>query len=297
MKNNPPSSDSPNNLVGDTKMQRPALPDFFEPPVVEVSLSLQFEPLRNLQTPHLGIFWSDIRHQFPFAEEQPPIPPAVEVLGPPPHAESSMRVEVLRIPPVNRCWFMNAGRSELLQVQRDRFIANWRKHSQQDQYPRYERVRDIFLTGLQRFQEFVKREELGTIVPNQCEVTYVNRIVAGKGWEKAGELGNVVTVWSQQYSDEFLSQPEDVRFNIKYSMVNDDGQQVGRLHISLEPKLSAEDNTLIFIMVLTARGKPEGEGIEGALRFFDRGRKYIVRGFTSITTPRMHEIWRRRDRR
>src|SRR5438067_1844979 len=101
---------------------RPELPDFLEPPVVEVSLSLQFEPLRKLHNPHIGIFWSEVRHQFPFVEEQPPLPPVLEVLGPPPQAESSMRVEVLRVPPVVRSWFMNPSRSELIQVQQDRFI-------------------------------------------------------------------------------------------------------------------------------------------------------------------------------
>jgi hypothetical protein len=71
---------------------------------------------------------------------------------------------------------------------------------------------------------------------------------------------------------------------------------VGRLHISLEPKYST-DGSLVFVMVLTARGKPSAPNAQGIRDFFDLGRKWIVRGFTSITTEQMHDLWGRNDRR
>jgi hypothetical protein len=51
----------------------------------------------------------------------------------------------------------------------------------------------------------------------------------------------------------------------------------------------------MYVMNLTARGRPDEESIEGALRFLDIGREWIVRGFAAVTTPEMHAIWRRRD--
>jgi hypothetical protein len=35
-------------------------------------------------------------------------------------------------------------------------------------------------------------------------------------------------------------------------------------------------------------------GHERIFRFFDLGRDQIVRGFTSITTPEMHQFWKRK---
>jgi hypothetical protein len=50
----------------------------------------------------------------------------------------------------------------------------------------------------------------------------------------------------------------------------------------------------MFLLTLTARGRPGSDGIPGVLQFLDVGREWIVRGFTSITTATMHKIWGRR---
>lgn len=279
-----------------TKNTRPALPDFRQPPVVEVTLSVQHSPLVELRTPHLGLFWETVKTEFPVIQEQLPIAPVIEVLGLPPEQEAGMRVELLRVPPIPRCWFMRKDESELLQVQQDRFISNWRKTPPGVDYPRYEHVRDVFFDNFQIYQEFLKREAIGEIIPNQCEVTYVNHIHAGEIWTKPGQLGKVFTVWTPTYSDEFLSEPEDVRFAIRYAITDDKEEMVGRLHISLEPKYSTDGN-LLFVMILTARGKPSAPSTQGIRDFFDLGRKWIVRGFTSITTQQMHDLWERHDSR
>jgi len=275
--------------------QRPALPDFQRPPVIEVSLSVQYEPLSQLRTPHLGLFWESIRDHFPVIQEQPPLAPVIEVMGLPPDQEGGMRVELLKVPPVPRCWFMSKDGSELLQVQQDRFISNWRKTAREMDYPRYEHVRDMFFENFRLYEEFVNKEKLGDIIPNQCEVTYVNHIPAGETWTNPGQLGKVFTVWTPTYSDEFLSDPEDVKFAIRYAIPGEaQGSVIGRLHISLEPKYSA-DGSLMFVMILTARGLPGAPNAEGVQQFFDLGRKWIVRGFTSITTQQLHEFWGRND--
>jgi len=242
------------------------------------------------------LFWEKIRTKFPVVQEQQPIAPVIEVLGLPPDQEAGMRVELLKVPPVPRCWFMNNEGSELLQVQQDRFISNWRKTPPGVDYPRYEHVREVFFDNFRFYEEFLGRERLGEIIPNQCEVTYVNHIHAGEIWSKPGQLGKVFTVWAPTYSDEFLSEPEDVRFVIRYAITDDNADMVGRLHISLEPKYSTDGN-LVFVMVLTARGKPSASSAQGIRDFFDLGRKWIVRGFTSITTQQMHDLWGRHDRR
>ena len=34
------------------------LPDFEAPPLIEVAISVQFEPIPDLQTPQIGLLWS-----------------------------------------------------------------------------------------------------------------------------------------------------------------------------------------------------------------------------------------------
>ncbi len=272
---------------------RPPLPDFAAPPVTEVALSVQFDPLASLRTPQLGLLWQDFRNRFPKTEEHPPLPSVIEKFGVLGLPKVGVRFEMTL--PVPRCWFLNEAGTELIQVQQDRFVHNWRKVGQGDEYPRYECIRETFKAELDTFCQFLAREQLGELVPNQCEVTYINHIVSGQGWEKHGQIGEVVRVWTSCYDDTFLSEPEDVRLAVRYVIPDSAGNPLGRLLVSVEPAYRAVDDTPILVLQLTARGRPDGEGLEGALRFLDTGREWVVRGFASMTAPRMHEIWGRRD--
>ncbi len=42
-----------------------SLPDFGEPPLIEVALSVQFDKLDTLQIPQLGLAWQAFRNRFP----------------------------------------------------------------------------------------------------------------------------------------------------------------------------------------------------------------------------------------
>lgn len=272
---------------------QPRLPDFADPPVIEVALSVQLEPLTALRVPHLGLLWSEFRSEFPRIEEHPPRAAVIEQFGTPRPPKMDVRVEAAF--PIPQCRFLNDRGTELIQVQQDRFVHNWRKVGTGEEYPRYEFVRRRFEVELDTFRQFLAREHLGELVPNQCEVTYVNHITSGAGWEKHGELGEILTVWMTRYSDSFLSGPEDIGLRVRYIIPGPDGNPLGRLWVSIDPAYRTEDDRPIYVLMLTARGRPIGKGIEGALGFLDIGREWVVRGFTSVSTPKMHRIWGRRD--
>jgi uncharacterized protein (TIGR04255 family) len=198
-------------------------------------------------------------------------------------------------PPLPRVWFLNETQNELIQFQRDRFIVNWRQGAESEPYPRYARIRERFLYAYGLLTEFLGMEKLGEIAPTQCELTYVNHMPAGEGWATAGELDHVVTVWENAYSDNYLPIPEDAAFRARYRMDDDQGKPLGRLHIVCHPGIRVVDTNPIFAMNFTARGEPMPADLAGALRLFDIEHEWIVRGFASITTPRMHEIWRRKN--
>ena len=271
-----------------------ALPNFTDPPVVEVALAVQFEPLTNLRTPQIGLLWTNFRKRFPKIEEHLPLDPMMERFGVKGEPTVRVRLEMRHNPPVPRCWFLNDAGTELIQVQQDRFAHNWRKVGEGEEYPRYEHVRDTFRSELCIFERFLDCEKVGSLTPNQCEVTYVNHIVAGQGWSSHGELARVSTLFSAKYSEEFLPELEEVRLSGSYVIPGGDGQPLGRLHFSIAPVYRRADDRAMFLLKLVARGRPEGEGLDGALRFLDTGREWIVRGFAAITTPEMHKVWGRR---
>src|SRR5207248_3295992 len=149
------------------------LPDFRAPPVTEVAIGVQFGTLDRLLAPHLGLIWAEFRDQFPEIEEHPPLDPVFETFSDKAPGLPVPHLELLATLPTPRVFFINTARTELLQVQRDRFIHNWRKIGDGDAYPRFERMLETFKAGFLKFEAVVTHEGLGSIIPNQCEVSYI----------------------------------------------------------------------------------------------------------------------------
>ncbi len=45
-------------------------PSYLDPPVIEVVLSAQFEPLKQFGLPHFGRLWSKFQREFPLTEDR-----------------------------------------------------------------------------------------------------------------------------------------------------------------------------------------------------------------------------------
>src|SRR5260370_4551625 len=273
----------------------PKLPEFGEPPVVEVAISLQFKALEALRTPHFGLLWSRFRNEgYTRIEEHGELEPAFEEFEASQVPKVGIRVQTFDdAPPPPRVWFLNEPQNELIQMQRDRLIVNWRRGAQSEPYPRYPHIIERFRSALTSFIEFTTLEKLGDPVPTQCEVTYVNHMPSGLGWTKHGELDHVVTTWANRYSDEYLGTPEDIGLQVRYRMDNETGTALGRLHVVVQPAYRTTDGQPIFVMNLTARGRPQPGDLAGSYELFHPEHKRIVRGFTSITTQNMPSLCRR----
>jgi len=223
--------------------------------------------------------------------------PAIEDFGKPktPQIRLQLNLPDRPIDEISRVWFMKEDGTQLVQLQQDRLVHNWRKTGTEDVYPRYEAIRSSYRSEIELLESFLAEEGLGVIAPKQCEVVYVNHIEASQDWNIHSELDRVLTTWKSEYSDNFLLSPEDVTFNARYR-IHDDSSPIGRLHIQAQPALRNVDQRPLIVLTLTARGMlPADEtGHERIFRFFDLGRDQIVRGFTSITTPEMHQFWKRK---
>jgi uncharacterized protein (TIGR04255 family) len=274
-------------------MEQSALPDFESPPVVEVAISLQFERLESLRIPHLGVLWEVFRKDgYSQIEEHGELEPTFEEFGRLGGPRVRLRLEAFEdAPPAPRIWFLNEAKTELIQVQRDRIIVNWRQGAQSEPYPRYVHVLERFKSALSSLENFLGSENLGSVTPTQCEITYVNHIPTGPVWSRHGDLDRVVTTWRNRYSREYLPPLEDATFRARYRMGGTPEKPLGRLHVTVEPAYKSGDLLPILAIVLVARGKPEPADSIAAFQLFDREHEWIVRGFLSLTTPEMHGFW------
>ena len=270
-------------------------PKFASPPITELALSVQFESRIEFHVPHFGLLWERFRTEFPKTQEHPPLDRTTEEFGARPPLGIGVRLELMDEPPMPRCWFLNELETELIQVQRDRLIVNWRKGSGDEQYPLFERVQALFERAYNEFSAFVQQEQLGDLVPDQCEVTHADHIVGDGVWERHGQLDKVLTVWSPPSAEEMPLEAESARVAVQYVIPDDGGAPIGRLHVQVLPAYRRADDVPIIVMNTTARGRPVGDGLDGIRRFFAIGHEWAVRAFVALTTPQMHQVWGRRD--
>jgi uncharacterized protein (TIGR04255 family) len=269
-------------------------PSFDNPPVNEVVLGVQFEPIAGLEVAHLGLYWDRIRSLFPLTETKGPLAQQVEVFGD--VKAPQIQLQLSETYPAPRCWFISQSRTELIQIQADRFLFNWRKSDQSSVYPRYPYVRSKFSEHVEQFTAFLHDVGLGALSPNTCEVTYINHIeVDNAVFARIGQLESVLEIWSGNTSDRFLAElsgPEEAEIRVSYRIPGPSGAPVGRLRIVAEPRVKLTDQRFLLRLTLSARGAPLEPSLTGVMQFLDLGREYVVRGFTSITTARMHDLWR-----
>ncbi len=264
------------------------LPDFADPPVNETVLSIQYAPIQDFGIPHFGPYWEEIRSEFSKFQVQPALPPATERFEGPPQG-MGIGIQFVSQPDV-RCWFLDETGGRLIQLQRDRFIHNWRQITGKEKYPRYPIVKKTFETEWKRFCAFLRREKLELPQVNQCEITYVNHIEYERGWKGYGELSRVIAPWSGAYSGDFLPPPEQVNIEAHFRFPND----MGRLHISATPVIRVKDVQEVLQITMVARGAPKSSRDEDIFEWMDLGREWVVRGFSDFTAKSMHSIWGRK---
>jgi uncharacterized protein (TIGR04255 family) len=265
-----------------------AEPEFEKPPIVEVALGVQFSPLSALRTVHLGLLWSMFRKDFPRTEDQPPLARAIERFDKP--DLPLFRIEPAPLTP--RSWFLSKDGSELVQVQQDRFVHNWRKMGSNTAYPRYRNLREKFAENLRTFESFAKAEQLGEFKPDQCELTYVDHIESGEVWKDFTQVDAVIRSWQPPKTDVKELVHENVTLEINHLILGKDGKPRGRLHIRVAPVYRMSDHAPILSLEFLARGAPLAPGINGILGFLDLAHDCTLGVFTTMTTTAIQKSWR-----
>jgi uncharacterized protein (TIGR04255 family) len=269
------------------------LVSFGRPPVSEVVLGVQFsEPVVDLEV--LATFGLRVKGELPGREQHEPLATVEETFAAPP---APRRIE-LRIVPgfvLPRTWFISADHGQLVQLQADRFVFNWRRIAPDDHYPRYAALRPVFERHLSTLRGCLAEAGRPAGTVNFAEVTYINEL----SWPDAPTdqhppLSRGLQLVSDVSTDGFLPQAEDTTFQARFRIADPhdlNQAPVGRLYVSAEPALRSVDVVPIYLLKMTAHIVMPMPDDPALVRALDIGREWAVRAFDQVSTPEQKALW------
>jgi len=261
-----------------SKISADPLPSYKQSPVDEVVCGIRFEPLPQLKVPHIGLLWEKFRQEYPVTQHAIPIA-----------TDASLLVDETTGVPLPRIWFISKADNELVQFQLDRFYYNWRHRG--DDYPRYPSIVEKFEKAKRQLDAFTDELLLGTITIVECELTYINHIPKGQGWESIDDLPKVIRdfTWQKQ-KHSFLPAPANVAWQTRFPLPNGKGW----LNVKLNQAKRKVDGVPLLILELAAKGLGEETTATALRNWFDLAHEWIVCGFADLTTKETQEtIWKR----
>lgn len=265
--------------------------DFATPPVVEVVTAVRFSPMRHETFLAFASHWRDAwKADFPGFELQGSYESPVERFSEVAPQAPTLSFEFPPVMVLPRVWISSADGQHLLQVQRDWFAANWRRHggASEATYPHWPARRAEFEKRWGEFSGWLiaQGETLDAV---QCEVTYINHIAPVAGiWTSHGDVERVLPGLS--VGSELPARAEQAAWRSQYVVDAEGDLPQARLHVSLTPAFGGSSEPKpIYVLELTVRGAPGPGGDFG--KFGDRGRRVIVESFISMTSSELRDAW------
>lgn len=258
--------------------------EFNNPPVVEVVCGVLFSNSEQIKTAHIGAFWQVIKDEFPRIEDAPPLDPQVEA-----NEEFNLVSQTIvsfgNLPPIRRAWFISEDGRNLIQIQGDRFIFNWKRAKEEDTYPRYTNVKVKFEKYLKKFKDFCKDAGLGDLEYRQFELIYVNHITKNNGLNLLKKESLFIDHKRLDDNRRFLPPPASINWNSSYTLP----KGYGRLHVTMQTALAySQSIEEIVRMDLTARGIPREISSETIEDWFETAHEWIIKGFADLTSNELH---------
>jgi len=185
-----------------------------------------------------------------------------------------------------RVSFVDSSSTNLVQVQNNFILHNWRKTDALSLYQHYTVTRDSLLADWKDFRDFLTQHSLKFTQVLRCEVSYFNHLVRGDDWQDYAELSKLFPSWKGTRADGSLSTPQMIGITASYSHAS------GMLQIASQPALRRDGKEIIQLTV-TAAGAPKDQDDDSLFGCLDACHQTAIDGFTEFTSEELHRRWRR----
>jgi hypothetical protein len=241
---------------------------------------MAFHPLDGLRASHYGLFWNQIREEFPETEDQPPL------IRP----EEAFSMAIQPRYPLPRCWYVHRDRNLLIQLQGNRIWLNWRRLGSSSQYPRFPALLDIFQRISSQLAEFFRVANVGLLMPVSFDLTYVNHIPLGAICPSYDRVGNFMRDVAWRRRDSKLPVPEGIAWTGTFAVegirlaaeLKTGKEQVGELRPLYVLELRATSPNLLVAERLA----------DSNFEWYTHAHGILLDAFDDLTTPEArHEHW------
>ncbi|PCJ44518.1 MAG: hypothetical protein COA81_01025 [Alphaproteobacteria bacterium] len=249
-------------------------PHFKKPPIIEVVCSVEFEPIEAFQSAHFGDYWSRIKYDFPDTQDVAPVERMNSNQG------DSITLRIRTSPPLPRVWFVGKSEHELIQLQDNRFMYNWRKLDIDDgEYPRFETVFKAFKKHWDEFVSFVEGR-FGDLHIKQLELSYINEIHESGTSKNISDLPDILCSTSiSSKKNGFLPRLNGFNWKTAYLLPNN----CGHLTVNAMNALPKPQEPLILRLDIVATGMPNNEMADPLNDWFNLAHDWVVNGFLDVT--------------
>ena len=246
---------------------------FENPPINEVVISTYLNPpISDLRSEHIGLFWQRIKDEFPVVRQQPPVGIRPELSDKEPF-------------PMPRYWFIADDEVNLIQIQKNAFMFNWRRRDHE--YPRFHgNIKPAFDHYYSLFSEFIRRE-IGIAEPSieLCELNYINALEHCEFWAGPQETKTVIPSFSIVAPGiNVLGSPD---FNCNYAYVVTTDLQI---NINIRSGVKAQQrNVPVLIFEIKAVGRMDQIAEPGTDEWFERAHNAVISCFLGITNQEIQD--------
>jgi uncharacterized protein (TIGR04255 family) len=253
------------------------------PPINELIIGAYFDqPIMPLHAEHVGLFWAEVRKEFPKSQQQPEL--SLPIIGP----TLSFQVGFSDEPyPMPRFWLVSEDDTTLMQIQKNAFIFNWRKRD--TDYPHFENVKLSFDNYFIRYLEFLRRElRVESLSIQVVELTYSNLIESGAYWVDPSDTPRLIPALTIPDPGMPLEGKPDFNYLTAYKLASDLTLNVA-VRSARKP---TEASKPVLVFELRALGALGAASKMDADAWYDRAHEAIGRCFTAMTNPDIqHEYW------
>lgn len=256
--------------------------DFGKPPIVEVAMSIQFEPLKTFHIGMLGVVWDAFRKEYPDCRFNGRVDYIIEKFGVSPQPKRA-GFKFLDKPEIPRMMLSTEDGQYLIQVQEDRFILNWRKVSADCTYPRHELIKNRLFDAFEKFKVTILGLGEGKPIPNQFEITNVN-LIRSNG-------DNITDLFEDVLTNQYFNRQEEGVEGLSVSLrhvLKDGGEPVGRLYTTIDSDSAPEIDEGVVTLKFTARMHPTASEPKNDFLFL---RNKINESFVSVTSSQLQREW------